>query len=76
MPPFNYKGFGITARTFQIRGSGRWTLDILISRHQGLRSFTGQSTYDTEAHAIAGCREFGQRIIDGQVRDCSVDDLS
>ena len=26
--------------------------------------------------AIAGCCDRGRRIIDGQVRDCSVDDLS
>jgi hypothetical protein len=76
MPPFHYKGFSITARTFEIRGSRRWTLDILISRQQGLRAFSGANTYATEAEAIAGCRDYGQRIIDGRVQDCSVDDLS
>ena len=30
----------------------------------------------TEESAITGCGEFGQRIIDGRVRNCSVDDLS
>jgi hypothetical protein len=72
----SYKGFAITARTFQIRGSGRWTLDLLIGRHGDLRAFSGPGTYPTEESAITGCCEFGRRIIDGRVRDCSVDDLS
>jgi hypothetical protein len=76
MRPLSYKGFAIEARTFQIRGSGRWTLDLLISRRGGLRAFSGPTTYATEAAAIVGCRQLGQRIIDGRVRDCSVDDLS
>jgi hypothetical protein len=71
-----YKGFTITARTFQIRGSGPWTLDLLIGRHTDLRAFSGRRTYPTEESAITGSCEFGQRIIDGRVRNCSVDDLS
>lgn len=74
--PLLYKGFSITTRTFQVRGSGRWTLDILIGRHNALRAFSRPITYPTESDAQAGCCRFAQRIIDGQVRDCSVDDLS
>ena len=74
--PVLYKGFTITARTFQVHGSGRWTLDLLIGRNTDLRAFSGPSTYPTEESAITGCCEFGQRIIDGRVRNCSVDDLS
>ena len=74
--PVLYKGFPITARTFQIRGSGRWTLDLLIGRHGDLRAFSGSRTYPTEVSAITGCWEFGQRIIDGRVRNFSIDDLS
>ena len=72
----SYKGFAITARTFQIRGSGRWTVDLLIGRRRGLRAFSAPITYSTELGAIAGCWDRGRRIIDGQVQDCSVDDLS
>ena len=71
----SYKGFAITARTLQIRGSGRWTLDLLIGRHRDLWAFSGLRTYPTEESAIAGCCEFGRRIIDGRVSNCSVDDL-
>jgi hypothetical protein len=74
--PLSYKGFAITARTFQIRGSGRWTLDLLIGRRTSLRSFSGPVTYSSEEAAITGCCEFARRIIDGRERDCSVADLS
>jgi hypothetical protein len=74
--PDIYKGFSITARTFQVRPSGRWTLDLLIGRHKGLRSFSRPVTYPTESAAVAGCRQFAERVIDGRERDCSVDDLS
>lgn len=76
MSVVSYKGFAITARTFQIRGSGRWTVDLLIGRREALRAFTGPRTYPTEKLATTGCWELGRRIIDGEVRDCSVDDLS
>jgi hypothetical protein len=74
--PVSYKGFAITARTFQIRGSGRWTLDLLIRRRDGVRVFSGPATYSTEEAAIRGCHDFGRRIIDGQVESLYVDDLS
>ncbi|MBI4503714.1 MAG: hypothetical protein HY700_21455 [Gemmatimonadetes bacterium] len=74
-----YKGFAIEVRTFQVRGSGRWTLDLLIGRigkGRSLRAFSGPDTFPTEQDAVAACCEFGRRIIDGKVRDYSVDDLS
>jgi hypothetical protein len=73
--PVWYKGFTITPRTFQIRGSGRWTLDLSICTSSGLRVFTGPLTYATEAAAITGCCNHGRRIIDGRIRDCSVEGL-
>lgn len=62
-------------RTFQIRGSGRWTLDLSIVGKKGLRVFSSPLTYPTEQAAIAGCSDFGRRIIDGRAEDCWVDDL-
>lgn len=76
MNPVSYKGFAITPRTFQIRGSRRWTLDLLIRGHRRLRAFSGPNTYITEQAAILGCLDFGRRIIDGQVQNYSVEDLS
>jgi hypothetical protein len=70
-----YKGFTITHRTYQIRGSGRWTVDVLVGRHSRLRAFSDTATYATEQEAIAGCCEFGRRIIDGKAERCSIEDL-
>ena len=71
-----YKGFEITARTWQVRGTGRWTLDLLIGRRDALRAFSGAVTYASEDAAVAGCCDLARRIIDGAERDCSVADLS
>ena len=76
MKSLAYKGFAITARTYQIRGMGRWTLDLLISRREVLRAFSRPTTYATEDAAVAGCCELGRRIIDGSERDCSVADFT
>lgn len=73
--PLPYKGFSITPRTYQVRGSGRWTLDLLIARDRGCRAFSAPITYPTELNANAGCLELGRRIIDGALPDCSVADL-
>jgi hypothetical protein len=72
---FAYKGFTISPRTFQLRGSTRWTLDFLIGRNGQLRAFSGDDTYPTEAGADTACNDLGCRIIDGTVRDCTVADL-
>jgi hypothetical protein len=74
--PRSYKGFILTARTFQVRGSGRWTLDVLISRPRDVRSFSGDDTFQTEQDATAACWQMARRIIDRSPRDCRVSDLA
>jgi hypothetical protein len=71
----HYKGFTITSRTFRLRGSGRWTLDLLIGQRESLRAFSGPSTFSTEEGADAGCLVFAQRIIDGSVHGCPLGSL-
>jgi hypothetical protein len=75
LPPFRYKGFSITPRTFQLRGSARWTIDLLIGRNGRLRAFGDPSTCLTEAAAVTACTDFTCRIIDGVMQDCTVADL-
>lgn len=72
----HYKSFTITPRTYQVRGSGRWTLDLSIGERELLRVFTGASTYDTEAAAEAGCLAFARRIIDGNRPGCPLGGLT
>jgi len=71
-----YKGFTITPRTFQIRGTGRWTLDLLIGQRELLRAFSAPNTYRTEAEAEAGCLAFAHTVIDANARGCPLPDLN
>ena len=75
MRSYLYKGYTIKPRTFQLRGTARWTLDLLISRNGRLRAFSLPATFATEAGAETACNDFGCHIIDGTVKDCTVADL-
>ena len=76
MPPRTYKGYTIIPRTFQVRGSHRWTVDILIGRRGSLRAFSRAETCDSESAANAAAWSLGCSIIDQSSRDCSVRELS
>lgn len=76
MRPEQYKGFTITPRTYQIRGSGRWTLDLLIGHRELLHAFSGATTYRTQAEAEAGCLAFAHRVIDANRPGCALSDLN
>ena len=73
--PRLYKGFTLTARTFQVRGSGQWTLDVTISRRGSLRAFSGPKTFETERDATDACWQMACRIIDASPPGCLVRDL-
>ena len=78
MAPLNsvsYRGWTITPRTFEIRGSRQWTLDLVIAYRTKRRAFSGPKTFATEQAAIHGCHAFGRRIIDGLEPFCSLEDL-
>ncbi|UCF40487.1 MAG: hypothetical protein JSW43_12275 [Gemmatimonadota bacterium] len=78
MPPLNsliYRGWTITPRTFEIRGSRQWTLDLVIAYRTKRRAFSGPTKFPTEQAAIRGCHAFGRRIIDGREPYCSLEDL-
>jgi len=75
MNSVTYRGCTITPRTFQIRGSWRWTLDLVIAYHRTQRTFSGPKTFRSEQAAIRGCHAFGRRIIDGLVPQCSLEGL-
>jgi hypothetical protein len=70
-----YKGFTVRPRTFQVRGSNRWTVEILISRRAKMRAFSCKEMYETEPAAVMACLELGRRIIDQCPQDCGVDEL-
>lgn len=74
--PRSYKGFTLTARTFQVRGTGAWTLDVTIGRLGSLRAFSGTETFLSEREATDACWQMARRIIDDSPVDCRVSDLS
>ena len=74
--PRLYKGFILTARTFQVRGSGQWTLDVTIGRRGSLRAFSGTQTFSSERDATNACWLMACRIIDASPPDCLVSDLT
>jgi hypothetical protein len=74
--PRSYKGFILTARTFQVRGSGQWTLDVIISRRGSLRAFSSPTTFGSERDATNACMQMGCKIIDASPKDCHVSDLT
>lgn len=71
----DYHGWTIIPRTFEIRGSRLWTLDLLIAHRARQRAFSGPKKFRTEREAIRGCYAFGRRIIDGREPYCSVEDM-
>ena len=72
MPSFAYNGYTISPRTFLVRGSARWTLDLLIGRNGQLRAFTGPATYATKADAETGCVVYGRHVIDAAPQNCII----
>src|SRR4029453_14368279 len=74
--PRSYKGFTLTARTFQVRGSGQWTLEVTIGRRGSLRAFSSDQTFTNERDATVACWQMACRIIDANPPDSLVADLA
>lgn len=74
-----YRGYEIEAKPAQLVESNRWKIRISIYRHKGSQTtekpFEASNTFETEEEAKTYCLDFGMKIIDGRIADCSVDDL-
>ena len=81
MSDVEYSGFTIRPAPMKLAESGKWTLEIYISRDTGAEirerpfSFSAANTFDTEDEAILLCINLGMRIIDGKEENFSVVDL-
>lgn len=71
-------GYEIEAHPDRLQ-SGEWSLNIDVVVHRTdrvtARNFTALDTFPSEVEAIKNCLNFGKQIIDGEVENCSVDDL-
>ncbi len=72
-----YKGYGIRVRSSRLRDTDKWNTEIVIEREVAdkrfRKKFVASNQWDDEKAAIAGCIQFGRRIIDGEVEGCTVD---
>jgi hypothetical protein len=81
MATIKYKGFEVSPASHQLRDSGEWTLDTVITKHHDSRGetlekkYSGKNTFKTEAEANAHSIEFGKQIIDGKFPEFTTDYL-
>lgn len=74
-----YKGYVIEAVPYQLSESREWTINIYIRRDTGdqisFKNFSAANTFETKEEAIQHCINFGYRIIDGEIENCTASDL-
>jgi len=79
MSELQYKGYVIIAHPEQLVENNEWTVEILIEKTRGGsvsdKPFSESNTFQSKEKATERCFNFGKQIIDGQVKNCSVDDL-
>ena len=78
MSTMTYKGFEIEAAPSRLR-SGEWTVRTHISIERDgntlSRTCDALETFPTREAATHCCFDFGKKVIDGQVKEISLDDL-
>lgn len=75
-----YNRYVIKPEPIELQESGFWTINLSIERHTGeavhARKFYGtKQPCKNKEEAIKRCFAYGKQIIDGQVTNCSVQDL-
>jgi hypothetical protein len=75
MHKIKYKGYDIEAKPYKSNDSSEWKIDLLISRDLASREFYPKDTLKTQEEAVRFCFDLGVRIIDGEAKDYSVEDL-
>lgn len=74
-----YKGYEIRPTPLKLAEGKGWNHELYISKDRGSkvaeRKFSTATTFATVGVAIKHGFLFGQQIIDGEIPDCSVEDL-
>lgn len=76
-----YKDFEISPAPAYLVESGKWTLNVSITKHHDSRGetltnqYSAENIFDTKEEAERAALEFGMHIIDGLVPALSVDKL-
>ena len=78
-PSISYKEFEIDPIPYQLPDTGEWKVHINIIRHTEEktinRPFTAEGSCPSKEDAIQLCYDFGKKIIDGEVPDCSIEGM-
>lgn len=73
-----YRGYVIRPAPL-LRKDGRWNHELYVVRDKGYevaeKKFSFESSSATRDEAITRCSTIGEQITDGNVPNCSVDDL-
>jgi len=75
-----YNGYVIRPEPMELQEAGYWTIKLSIERHTdgAVRAIKFSGTRQpckNKEEAIKRCHAYGKKIIDGQVANCSVQDL-
>ena len=74
-----YKGYVIDAAPYKLAESKGWSINIYIRHDTGdainTKNFSAANIFATQEEAIQHCIDFGRRIIDGEIENCTVNDL-
>jgi hypothetical protein len=71
----SYNGFDLYPRSFHTRDTGKWTIEVQIMRRNAVKPFSASNTFGTREEALQHAIRFGRQIIDGEIPNCTVDDL-
>jgi hypothetical protein len=77
---YPYRGYVIEPAPYELTDSRRWLIYVYVLRYRGdgsvtSKSFSAKSIFETQNEAEEAIAFFAQKIIDGEIPGCSVDDL-
>jgi len=74
-----YNGYEIQASPYQLAESKNWTINIYIIKHRGSlvasKNFSSANSFPTRGETVKYCFDLGMKIIDGKIKNFSVEEL-
>ena len=74
-----YNGYEIDVVPHKLADEPSWTTNIYIWKHKDnctlIRNFSAGNLWNTKRKAMRHCLDFGRKIVDGQMANCTVADM-
>lgn len=74
-----YNGYEIQSSPYQLAESKNWTINIYIIKHRGSlvasKNFSSANSFPTRGETVKYCFDLGMKIIDGKIKNFSVEEL-